>query len=138
MEKKKSAQVHVLEFDCQGPLRFYEKCSACPRFDGACKDLAKGAEILRGRKKLVYNQADLSGNTIHASAFECLTPIHYFEHSRVNCGHKGRCREEGLLLALLTGKKTLDYSERKAIRMLPAIPIREDETIKEMSQQASS
>jgi hypothetical protein len=70
-----------------------------------------GKEILRGRKKVAYGD-DQGEDTIPATAFHCLAPLRYFERSRKKCGHAGRCREEGLLLALLDRKKTLDYSQK--------------------------
>jgi hypothetical protein len=38
----------------------------------------------------------------------------------MNCAHAGRCREEGLLLALLEGKRGLDYGY-KEVAELPKI-----------------
>ena len=110
--------VHVLEFDCQAPLKFYEHCAACARFGDDCPDLQLGLEILRGKQQLVYAQVP-PGEGIHAASFKCLAPLAYFEKSRLSCAHDGRCREEGLLLALLTGKRKLDYSQVAAIE-LPA------------------
>ena len=60
---------------------------------------------------------DQSEDGVHASSFTCLAPLHYFEKSRTSCGHEGRCREEGLLIALLSGKKTLDYAQKTAIAL---------------------
>jgi hypothetical protein len=108
--------VHVLEFGCQAPLRFYEHCSTCPRFGEDCPDLQLGLEILRGKQKLVYEQVP-PGEGIQAGSFKCLAPLAYFEQSRLSCAHEGRCREEGLLLALLTGKRHLDYSQISAIEL---------------------
>jgi hypothetical protein len=119
MAKRVSKSIHVLEFGCEAPLRFFEHCSACPRFDDACPDLILGKEILRGKKKVVYGDTD-EGDVVRADAFNCLAPIYYFERTRRQCGHAGRCREEGLLLALLDGKKALDYS-RKEVMELPAV-----------------
>lgn len=113
--------VHVLEFGCQSPLRFYEHCSACPRFGDDCPDMQLGLEILRGKKKLVFEQiAPEEG--VHAASFQCQAPLYYFEKSRLNCPHQGRCREEGLLLALLTGKRTMDYSRPTAIPLPSRTP----------------
>ena len=56
-------------------------------------------------------------DSIHMSAFNCLAPLYYIEHSRIKCPHAGRCREEGLLLALLDGRKVLDYSHKKIIEL---------------------
>ncbi|MBM4274399.1 MAG: hypothetical protein FJ134_08070 [Deltaproteobacteria bacterium] len=111
-------KIHALEFSCQSPLRFYERCSSCPRFKEDCPDLKLGVEILRGKTKLAYG-ANGAVDQVHVSAFNCLAPLYYFEKTRSNCAHQGRCREEGLLLALLTGKKTLDCSEKQVIS-LPA------------------
>lgn len=111
-------KIHALEFSCQSPLRFYERCSSCPRFKGNCPDLKLGVEILRGKIKLTYGN-DGSQDCVHASSFNCLAPLYYFEKTRSNCAHQGRCREEGLLLALLTGKKTLDCSEKQVIPLPP-------------------
>ncbi len=115
--------VHALEFDCQAPLKFYEHCSTCPRFGEDCPDLRLGLAILRGKQKLVYEQVP-SGAGIHANSFKCLAPLAYFEKSRLKCAHDGRCREEGLLLALLTGKRKLDYSQVAAIELPARKPLR--------------
>ncbi len=114
MKDYRSEMVHALEFGCQAPLKFFEHCSACPRFGDECPDLQLGREILRGKKKVVYNQADIEDG-VHVSEFKCLAPIYYFEKSRSKCAHEGKCREEGLLLALLSGKKKIDYSQREVI-----------------------
>jgi len=108
--------VHVLEFDCQAPLKFYERCSACPRFGDDCPDLQLGLEILRGKKNLLQEQVP-PGEGVRASDFKCLAPLAYFEKTRRNCPHQGRCREEGLLIALLTGKRNLDYSRKSALEL---------------------
>jgi hypothetical protein len=115
--------VHVLEFGCQAPLKFYEHCSACPRFGENCQDLQMGLEILRGKKKLVFEQV-APEDGVHASSFQCQVPLNYFEKSRLNCAHQGRCREEGLLLAILTGKRKLDYSHQTVIPLRTRIPAR--------------
>jgi len=78
-----------------------------------------GKEVLRGKKKIAYGN-ERAEDSIHVSAFNCLTPLYYFEKSRKKCAHAGRCREEGLLLALLDGKKTLDYSH-KEVTELPRV-----------------
>ena len=116
MTKSASGMVHALEFDCQAPLKFYEHCSSCPRFDDECPDLALGKEILRKKKKVVYNNDFDSNDSVHASAFNCLAPLNYFEKSRKKCAHQGRCREEGLLLALLSGKKELVYTQKTVVQ----------------------
>lgn len=115
--------IHALEFACQAPLKFYEHCSTCARFGDHCPDLQLGKKILRGKKKLVYH-ADDSGDNVHASSFTCLAPLYYFEKTRQSCGHAGRCREEGLLLALLSGKKQLTYSQKTAVPMPRRAPRR--------------
>lgn len=107
--------IHALEFGCQAPLKFIEHCSFCPRFDDSCPDLEIGTEILRGKKKLVYNGQDRGEGEVDANSFKCAAPLYYFEKTRKSCGHEGRCREEGLLLALLSGKKKIDYSQKTAI-----------------------
>ena len=119
MSPKIPRTINALEFGCQAPLRFYEHCTSCPQSSDSCPDLALGKEILRGKKKIAYGNMALE-NEIQATEFNCLAPLYYFEKSRVNCAHVGRCREEGLLLALLDGKKEIDYSQ-KAISELPRI-----------------
>lgn len=109
--------IHVLEFGCQAPLKFYMHCTACPQFEESCTDLMLGKEILGGKKKLVYNGTDYVEGSVHASSFNCTAPLQYFEKSKKKCGHMGRCREEGLLLALLSGKKKLDCSQKTAIEL---------------------
>jgi hypothetical protein len=117
MKGSRSRMIHFFEFGCQAPLRFYEHCSACPLFGDSCHDLMLGKEILRGKKKLVYDGKDHGDGSIDASSFNCSAPLDYFEMSRKSCGHEGRCREEGLLLALLSGQKQLDYSQKTAIEI---------------------
>lgn len=78
-----------------------------------------GKEVLRGKKTIAYGN-DQGEETVSAEAFNCLAPLYYFERSRKNCGHRGHCREEGLLLALLEGKKALDYCHRDVAK-LPAV-----------------
>jgi len=72
-------------------------------------------EILRGKKKLLYG-LNASGEGIRVSAFTCLAPLSYFEKTRSSCAHHGQCREEGLLIALLSGKKKLDASQISVIQ----------------------
>lgn len=120
--KTAKAVVHALEFECQAPLRFYEHCASCPRFNEDCPDLALGREILRGKRKVVYNGNVRMEDEVNVNDFQCLAPLYYFEKSRRNCAHEGRCREEGLLLALLSGKKSLDYSQKEAIQL----PVRKE------------
>ena len=119
MARKSSKSISVLEFECQAPLRFFEHCLSCVRFGDNCPDLAMGKEVLRGKKKIAYSE-ERAEDTIPLSAFNCLTPLYYFEHTRKKCAHLGRCREEGLLLALLDGKRTLDYSH-KEVTDLPRV-----------------
>ena len=119
MARKSSKTISVLEFGCQAPLRFFEHCVSCARFGDDCPDLAMGKEVLRGKKKIAYTD-EQAEDTISLSTFNCLTPLYYFERSRKKCAHSGRCREEGLLLALLDGKRTLDYSH-KEVADLPRI-----------------
>ena len=123
MARKSSKSISVLEFGCQAPLRFFEHCARCPRFGDDCPDLTVGKEILRGKKKIAYVD-ERAEDSVHVSAFNCLTPLYYFERSRKKCAHAGRCREEGLLLSLLDGKKILDYS-RKEVTELPRLRKRE-------------
>jgi hypothetical protein len=116
MKGTRSGMIHALEFSCQAPLKFYQNCANCARFGDDCLDLQLGKDILRGKKKLVYAK-DSTEAGIHASSFKCLAPLYYFEKSRSSCAHEGRCREEGLLLALLSGKKELVYSQKTAIEL---------------------
>lgn len=129
MVGKVSNNISVLEFECQAPLRFFEHCAACARFGDDCPDLAIGKEILRGKKKISYGN-NAGEDNIDIRSFKCRAPLYYFEHTRMKCARKGRCRDEGLLLALLNGKKTLDYSH-KDVAELPrmrrrkvAMPVR--------------
>ncbi len=115
-----------MEFSCQAPLKFYEHCSSCPISGDSCPDLMLGKDILRRKKKLVYNGEDQSEDIVDARSFNCVAPLKYFEKTRLACGHEGRCREEGLLLALLSGKKQIDYSQKKA-KLFPYIKRRQKE-----------
>jgi hypothetical protein len=117
MKNRKRGMIHALEFNCQAPLKFYEQCVSCPKYGDDCPELALGIELLRGKKKLVYNMGVQSEDAIHVSEFNCMAPLFYFEKSRRNCPHQGRCREEGLLLALLYGKKRLSYAQKTAIEL---------------------
>ena len=119
MVKNMSNNISVLEFECQAPLRFFERCSACARFGDDCPDLTLGKEILARKKQITYGD-EASEDGIHISTFNCMAPVYYFERTRKKCGHGGRCREEGLLLALLNGTKMLDYSH-KEVTELPRI-----------------
>ncbi|MEW6665683.1 MAG: hypothetical protein AB1512_10755 [Thermodesulfobacteriota bacterium] len=114
--------IHVLEFECEHPLRFYGRCSACARFGEGCADLSVGAELLRGKRRLVYNadEAEREG-VVYAGAFNCTAPLRYFEATRKACGHEGKCREEGLLIALLSGKKGLEHGHKE----IAGLPVRD-------------
>jgi hypothetical protein len=138
MESGKSRMIHALEFGCEAPLRFYEHCSACPQFSSNCTDLRLGKEILRAKKKLNYSGKDYVEGIVHASSFNCTAPLQYFEKSRKKCGHEGRCREEGLLLSLLSGKKALDYSQKTAVDLPTVRRRREDRRTKEIEAEAIS
>ena len=119
MINKDSNTIHATEFFCQTPLKFFEHCNSCPQFD-ECADLALIKEVLRMKKSINYNperylaRGELEGgrHSVDSTAFHCLAPLHFFEKTRKKCPHKGRCREEGLLLALLAGKKKLNYNHR--------------------------
>lgn len=116
MKKQNTAMIHAMEFGCEAPLKFYEHCSVCPYSMEECPDLELGIEILRGKKELVYNGTPYSDEgKVDVGEFNCSSPRSYFEKTRKVCAHKGRCREEGLLLALLTGKKDLTYSQKDVI-----------------------
>jgi len=118
MNTRKPKTIHATEFNCQTPLKFYEHCASCSRFDG-CPDLALIKEVLRMKKGVNYNRdvysarGELEGSrySVDANVFNCLAPLYFFEKTRKKCAHEGRCREEGLLLALLAGKKALEYSQ---------------------------
>jgi len=122
MNSRKLKTIHATEFSCQTPLKFYEHCSSCPQFDG-CSDLALIKEILRMKKNVNYNRdlysarGELEGSrySVDANVFNCFAPLYFFEKTRKKCPHEGHCREEGLLLALLTGKKKLDYTQKVTI-----------------------
>jgi hypothetical protein len=113
-----SKKIPVLEFRCLAAVRFFEHCAACPRFGDDCRDLALAKEVLCGKKKIAYG-VEPAEDSIHISAFHCLAPLHYIERSRIKCTHDGRCREEGLLLALLNGDKVLDYSHKETAELPP-------------------
>jgi NADH-quinone oxidoreductase subunit F len=102
--------IRVMEFGCEAPMKFYEHCVACPQYEGGCPDLALSRALLEGKKKLVFAGQVDSEDTVNAQAFKCVTPLSYFEKSRNTCGRQGRCREEGLLVDLLSGRKELVYS----------------------------
>jgi hypothetical protein len=136
MTRKRFKNISVLEFGCQAPLRFFEHCAACVRFGNDCPDLALGKEVLRGKKKIAYGD-HRAEDAIKITAFNCLTPLYYFERSRKKCAHAGRCREEGLLLALLDGKKALDYTH-KEITELPRVRRRRKVAKPEPSREVSA
>jgi hypothetical protein len=102
--------IRVLEFVCEAPKKFYEHCISCPQSGEDCPDLALSREILKGEKQVVFSGKHDSKDTVHVDAFNCLAPLSYFEKSRKMCGREGRCREEGLLVYLLSGEKELVYS----------------------------
>ena len=129
-----TGKIHALEFGCQAPLKFYEHCSSCARFGDGCPDLELGKEILRGKKKIVYTGEEMGDGKIHARSFGCYAPLYYFEKTRMACGHKGRCREEGLLLALFSGKKRLDYSQKTAVEFPYPKARRKEEKIETADQ----
>ncbi|MBC8179044.1 MAG: hypothetical protein ISR61_09780 [Desulfobacteraceae bacterium] len=138
MTSKHSGMIHALEFGCQAPLKFYEHCASCARLEDDCPDLDLGREVLRGKKRIVYDGEPLAEDSISATAFKCLAPLNYFEKSRKTCAHEGRCREEGLLLALLSGKKELVYAQKEAIKFPRITPRPEEaETREEMIQEAA-
>ena len=136
MKSKSSGTIHALEFGCQAPLRFYEHCASCARFGDDCPDLALGKEVLRGKKRIVYDGGSESEQTVKASSFNCLAPLYYFEKSRKSCAHQGRCREEGLLLALLGGKKELMYAHKEAVQLPRLKPRHEEKETREEVAQA--
>jgi len=129
MKSRTPKTIHATEFSCQTPLKFYEHCAVCSRFDG-CPDLALIKEILRMKKDVNYNRdlysarGELEGRRyrVDANVFKCLSPLYFYEKTRKKCAHEGRCREEGLLLALLTGKKRLEYSQRVPTEFPPLKP----------------
>ncbi|UCD87012.1 MAG: hypothetical protein JSV01_04400 [Desulfobacterales bacterium] len=116
MKARVPKNISVLEFRHPAPVKFFEHCAKCARFGDDCPDLKLGREVLRGKKKVAYGD-EVSRDSIHMSAFNCLAPLYYIERSRIKCAYAGRCREEGLLLALLDGKRVLDYSCKKIIEL---------------------
>ena len=129
MTRRKPITIRATEFSCQTPLKFYEHCASCPRFEG-CPDLDLIKEILRMQKTVNYNRdlysarGELEGirHSVDANVFNCLAPLYFFEKSRKKCPHEGHCREEGLLLALLGGKKKLVYNHRVPLEFLRSKP----------------
>jgi hypothetical protein len=137
MSKEKS-KIHALEFDCQSPLKFFEHCSSCPKFDnGQCPDLQLGIQLLRRKITVSYN-SDTPEGAIHASQFNCAAPLKYFEKTRKQCPHMGRCREEGLLLALLSGKKELTYGQKEVLPLVSRKPSMKRSKVNEQQVQAAS
>ncbi|MEJ2587161.1 MAG: hypothetical protein P8165_06180 [Deltaproteobacteria bacterium] len=138
MTQKATRLIHASEFSCEAPRKFYEHCAlTCPRSSQDCPDLAKGVAILSGKQKVNYNGSSGEEREMDATTFDCEAPLRYFEKTRKLCAHKGRCREEGLLLALLNGKRELDYS-RKREAELPRIgePRKKGGAEREVSTQA--
>lgn len=131
MKRSKPGMIHALEFECQTPQKFYENCASCPRFTDNCTDLALGIAILRGKKKIVYNEEIQTKDTVDARSFNCLAPLYYIEKTRQNCAHQGRCREEGLLIALLSGRKEMVYAQKKAVEFPRLAHRHEKEDIRE-------
>jgi len=68
-------------------------------------------------RDLYSSRGELEGSkySVDFNAFHCVAPLSFFEKTRKKCPHEGHCREEGLLLALLTGKKKLDYNHKVII-----------------------
>ena len=139
MTQKAKRFIHASEFKCEAPRKLYEHCELrCPRSSKDCPDLAKGVAILSGKQKVDYNGSSENEGDMGAMTFQCEAPLRYFEKTRKLCAHKGRCREEGLLLALLNGKRELAYS-RKSESELPHIgePRKTESTERELSNQAT-
>ena len=80
MKTRKSEAIHASEFNCQAPLKFYEHCISCARSRDNCPELALGIELLRGKKKLIYDVDLQSEDAIHVSQFNCMAPLYYFEN----------------------------------------------------------
>jgi len=61
-------------------------------------------------------------DTIHITEFRCLTPIRHLEKCFA-CAKGGKCRERGLIIQLLSGKKKLDYGklEEKKVKVTRVI-----------------
>ena len=47
--------ISPLKFNCQSPLKFYEHCKNCARFDDDCQYLKMGLELLLRDKVLLYD-----------------------------------------------------------------------------------
>jgi hypothetical protein len=75
----------------------------------------KKETAMNSRKPKTIHATEFSCQTPDANVFNCFAPLYFFEKTRKKCPHEGHCREEGLLLALLTGKKKLDYNQRVPI-----------------------
>ena len=138
MKAIKLQTIHATEFNCQTPLKFYEHCAACPRFGQDCPDMLLGLDIIRGKKSVVYNGTPTSDEAVHVSSFNCLAPLYYFEETRKKCAHRGRCREEGLLLALLSGKKHLGYARKEPIQLQRPGALRREAGVQEVPRSEAS
>jgi len=108
--------IRAMEFGCEAPKKFYEHCVMCPQFSEGCPDLALSTEILEGKKKVVFSSKLDSEDSINANVFKCTSALSYFEKSRQLCGREGRCREEGFLGDLLTGRRELIYSNTALLK----------------------
>ncbi len=60
-ESKRPESIHESEFDCQAPLRLYELCKQCDRFNAECRDLKMGLELLLREKSLCYSYKSVLG-----------------------------------------------------------------------------
>ncbi len=89
MKARVPKNISVLEFRHPAPLKFFEHCSKCARFGDDCPDLTLGKEVLQGKKKVAYGD-DVSRESIHMSAFNCLAPLYYIERRRRKCAYAGK------------------------------------------------
>jgi len=93
--RRKPTTIRATEFSCQTPLKFYEHCASCPRFEG-CPDLDLIKEILRMQKSVNYNRdlysarGELEGirHSVDANVFNCLAPLYFFEKVEKNAHMK--------------------------------------------------
>lgn len=53
--KKVKKSIHVLDFNCKDPLKYFERCAKCAK-EGRCPDRARLIALLLGRKKLDYTK----------------------------------------------------------------------------------
>ena len=68
-------------------------------------------------------------NTIHVTEFRCFSPLKFFENC-IKCAKGGKCRERGLIMQLLSGKKKIDYVKLeekrekvvKVVKICPSCP----------------